>query len=162
MALSATTLTDELISNIDNFNTEAEAIAAWATAFDNYWIAATANAVPVSPGSTSGAKTAMQGAMVGMSTTNMGATKIANGISDYWTALNTSPALVFATCVAIAPPAGLSTLQTALEGVFLSNTTAVSTKEAALGAIAGVIHLAQTLPTPGQATFPGAVVFSIL
>ena len=50
MPLSATTLYDELDSNIDNVNTEAEAILGWATVFDNYFQEALAVITPPATG----------------------------------------------------------------------------------------------------------------
>jgi hypothetical protein len=160
MALSATTLYDELASNIENFNTEADAIVGWATAFDNYFqdaIAVTTPSPPsgisVTPGTTAGAETAMETGLAGINTS--GAAAIVNGITAYWGGLSTAAALIFVAvppATAITPPSGLSGLQTTLENVFASNVTSNATKEVALTAIANAIHAVQIVG--GICVFP--------
>jgi hypothetical protein len=159
--LSSTTLYNELFDKITLFTTVADAIQGWATAFDNYWIEAETNGIPVSPGSTVAAKAAMAGAMGTLNDPGAGAAAIVSGITEYWLALNIAPATIFAACTGIVSPSGLASLQTALQTVFTSNITAASTKEVSLNAVAGVIHTANIGPTPGQATFPGPVTFPI-
>jgi len=157
MALSSATLYNELL-NLGLYETEVEATAAWATAFDNYWQSAMAGTAPVTPESTVTAKTAMQGSLAGMAGLNAGATKIAAGITDYWNTLVLTPTAVFATSTLITPSGGLVGLQPALEAVFAANASAGKPKEAAYLDIANAIHATQLL---GSATFPGPLVFPI-
>jgi len=161
MPLSATTLYDELDSNIDNVNTEAEAILGWATVFDNYFqealavITPPATGIAVTPGTTVAAKTAMQGALAGINTAGAGAAVIANGITAYWGGLNANAAAIFVSippATGITPPTGLGTLQTALQTAFTANITSNVTKEVALTAIATAIHAIQIVG--GICVFP--------
>lgn len=163
MALSAATLYDELDASIENFNTEAEAIVGWATAFDNYFQDAIAVTTPgpppsgisVTPGTTAGAKTAMQDSLGGISTA--GADAIVAGITAYWGGLNTNAAAIFVAvppATGITPPPGLAGLKSTLESVFLSNTTGNATKAVALTAVANAIHAVQIVG--GICVFPVA------
>lgn len=148
MALSATTLYNELSANIDNFTTEAAAIDGWATTFDNYFQDAETlgTVLTVTPGTTTTAKTAMKTALSGLNTSGTGAGKIVDGIIAYWGGLNTNAAAIFVAippATGITPPTGLGTLQATLQTVFTTNITTAATKEIALTAIANAIHAVQ-------------------
>jgi len=162
MPLLQATLYDELYDKVDLFSDPALAMEGWATAFDNYWINAVTNGIPVIPGSTIAAKTAMQGSLVSLNVPGLGATAITLGITTYWATLNLAPPAVFALCTAIVPPTGLTTLQAVLDAAFLANIAAKNTKEVALNVVATIIHMAQIAPIPGQSTFPGPLNFPIL
>jgi hypothetical protein len=152
MPLSATTLHDELDANIDNFNTEAEAILGWATTFDNYFqeamavITPPATGIPVTSGTTSDAKAAMQAALAGLNTAGSAASVITTGITAYWGALSINAAAIFVSvppAISITPPTGLGGLQVTLETVFTANIAGNVTKGVALTAIANAIHAVQ-------------------
>lgn len=154
MALLPATLASQLIANLDNFETEAQATAAWAASFDTYFQSAMAGLVPVTPLSTVAAKNAMAGALTGMSADDAGADAIVAGITAYWSTLSGSPSLIFAASTAIAPPAGLAGLSALLLVDFTANSTGMVAKAAALTTIANTIHTAQS---GGTATFPAPV-----
>jgi len=137
MALLPATLAAALIANVDNFETEAQAAAAWADSFDTYFQSAMAGPVPVVPFSTTLAKGDMESSLTGMSVAGAGAAALLTGITAYWANLSTNAATVF------------------LTSNFLANTNGNVDKVTALTLIANSIHIAQTggiavfPPTPG-------------
>jgi len=151
MALLPATLANELIANLDNFVTEAEATVAWADSFDAYFQSAMAGVVPVTPLGTANAKNAMATALAGMSLDGAGSTKLVAGITAYWTQLNVDAFAVFLACTAITPPPGLGGLTGLLNIDFTANTVGIIAKVPALTTIANTIHTAQL---GGIAVFP--------
>ena len=151
MALLPATLSAELIANLDNFETEADASVAWADSFDTYFQAALAGPVPVAPGTTVNARDAMEGALGGMQADNMGSTILVAGITAYWAQLSVDASSVFLLSTATTPPLGLGGLKILLDTNFVANTAGMVAKEAALTTIANTIHTAQS---GGIAVFP--------
>lgn len=150
MAMSDSTLADELKA-MPLFDNEPDAVAAWADAFDVYFQDAEAGAGgPVVPDGLSACKSAMEGALSGMSGSGAGAAAIQAGILAYWGAI--VPAVAWATCTGVTPPPGLTGLAAALAPVFLANTAPGVTKEQAFDAIAAAIHAINIVG--GQAVFP--------
>jgi len=155
MALLPATLAAALIANVDNFETEAQAAAAWADSFDTYFQSAMAGPVPVVPFSTTLAKGDMESSLTGMSVAGAGAAALLTGITAYWANLSTNAATVFLTSTSVTPPPTLGTLTATLEANFLANTNGNVDKVTALTLIANSIHIAQTggiavfPPTPG-------------
>ena len=137
MALTATKLADELKA-LGLYNTEADACVAWAIAFDNYFQDAVTNGVPVTPGSTVGAKTAMQTGLTGLSVT--GAAALTAGIIAYWNTVASLVASIWPGTIAASPPPSLSAIQAALEAVFAANIAGALSKDDSMTAIAGAIH----------------------
>lgn len=141
MTMSSATLSTQLQA-MSLYSDEASAITAWADAFATYFLdAVTAlHMIPVIAAAVTGtAKPAMAAAMTGLSTD--GAAAIVAGITAFWVPINTTPATFFAGCVVpSSPPAGLATLEAALNAVFASNISGELSKADCMDAIAGVIH----------------------
>lgn len=150
MAMSDSTLADELKA-MPLFDNEPGAAAAWSAAFDTYFQDAEAGAGgPVIPDGLSACKSAMEGALSGMSQSGQGAAKIQAGIVAYWGAI--VPASAWAACTGVTPPPGLSGLAAALASVFVANTSPSMTKDQAMEAIAAAIHAINIVG--GIAVFP--------
>jgi hypothetical protein len=159
MSLAAADLKTALLAELATLpGTEAAAIEAWAEAFATYFEGATANGVPATPAALhAAAKTAMKGAMSGLSTA--GATAIQAGVVAFWGALVAAPPTYFTAALALSAAPGLSGLAPALAGVFETNQSSGASQDTALGAIATAIH---ALQTGGTVTFPPSVVFPLL
>jgi len=157
MALTEAKMKDELMA-LGLYGTEAEAAEAWAVAFDNYFQDAATMGVPVAPGSTAAAKSAMQAGLVGLSTA--GAAAIMTGITAYWGVVASAASSIWAGTLAAVPPTTLAAIQAALEAVFAANIAAEASKEDAMTAIAAVLHantlggLANWPPPPGPGPQP--------
>jgi hypothetical protein len=150
MALTSATLSLELQGITASLpEGEPAAITAWADAINNYMLTSQVAGVFLIPSFGTTAKTAMEGAMIGLMTT--GATAVQAGVIAYWTALNI-PGCWGPTIPPTAPPPGLATLAAALNPAFLSNTASALTTPAAQDAIAAVFH---PLMLGGVATLPG-------
>ena len=138
MAMSDSTLAAELKA-VPLFDNEPDAAAAWANAFDVYFQDAEATAGgPVVPAGLSACKSAMEGALSGMSAPGAGAAALQAGILAYWGGI--VPATAWATCTGVTPPPGMSALAATLTPVFLANTAPGVTKDQAMDAIAAAIH----------------------
>lgn len=145
-------------------NSEATAIQNFADAWDNYFKGASVSGVSAVPAALASAKSAMIGAMTGLSTT--GAAAMQAGIIAYWGAVSTGFAAIWLippnTVVAAAPPTGLSGLAAALTTVFATNAAdPTKTIGQATAAIAAVLHttgglggIATVQPPPVSAPIP--------
>lgn len=158
MARTAATLETEL-NNLALYSAEGPAITAWADAFGVYFAdATTATAGAILAPGVATAKTAMAGAMTGLSTT--GAVAIAAGITAFWATGAAAPVTWWAGCTLIVPPvAPLAALVAALGVTFALNIAEEASKAVSMARIAANIH---TACTGGAATFPGPVVDPIL
>ena len=150
MAMSDSILTGEL-KVMSLFDNEPDAAAAWANAFDVYFQDAEATAGgPVVPAGLSACKSAMEGALSGMSAPGAGAAALQAGILAYWGAI--VPATAWPPATAITPPPGLSGLAATLAPVFAANAVPGVTKDQAMDAIAAAIHEVNIVG--GIAVFP--------
>jgi len=145
MALLAATLGTQL-ANMTPQDTEAAAISNLATAFDTYFQGATVAGIPVTPGSTAGAKAAMSGALVGISAPGAGAAKIQAGIIAYWGAVVPAAVTIWVTVppiISATPPPGLAGIAAAITPVFASNQAGDLPLATAANNVANAIHPTQ-------------------
>jgi len=122
---------------------EATAIANLSDAWATYFAGASVMGAPV--GSLAAAKSAMQGALVGMSVANAGPAKIQAGITAFWGVIVASGPTLWVippnTITLVAPPPTLGAIAAALTGVFASNAAdPTKTLAQATNAIATVLH----------------------
>jgi hypothetical protein len=159
-----------LATNLESMaptTSEATAIANLSEAYRAYCAGAQANGVPISGAVLAAAKTAMQGALVGLSTT--GAVSIQAGCVAFWASVALGLASSFTGALAITPPT-CAALSAALTATFAANVAANKTLPQAAEAVADAIHLqtAGALNTnlpgvgTGTVTFPGAIVAPII
>ena len=168
MALVAATLGSGLAS-MEPTSTEADAISAFASAWDAYFAEASVMGVSATPGSYAVGLSAMQVAMSGMSAAGAGAQAVQLGIQAFWNAiLALGPAIwtVPPPSVIVPPlvaPTGISGIAADLAGKFASNTSGKLDLVAAANEVANVIHPAggvggianvQTAPSPTPAPTP--------
>ena len=155
MALSDTYLST-LLESLTTDTTALEAAEKLAEAYASYMIGAAAGAFPLL--ATVAPKAAMSGAMVfpTVGTAASAGASIQAGVVAFWAAMVAAPATYFAAATVIAPPAGLTTLGTALSAVFTSNIG--SSLELSADAMAAAIHAASA---GGTATFPPSTVTPI-
>jgi hypothetical protein len=142
MALVQNTLANGL-ANMAPTSSEATAIQNFADAWDTYFQGASVAGVPCAGGTTSAAKSAMIGAMTGLSVT--GAAAMQAGVTAYWGAITPSAATVWVvppnTVPSATPPPGLGGLSALLLAVFASNAAdPTKTISQAASAIAAVLH----------------------
>ena len=132
---------------------EAIAIQNFAGAWETYFKDAATMGVPTTPGSLAGAKSAMIGAMSGLSTA--GATAILAGITAFWGVVAGASASIWPGTLSAVPPPGLAGIPAALVPVFAANTAGNLAIDPAMQAIAGAIHptqlggIANWPPIPG-------------
>lgn len=129
-------------------SSEATAIQNFADAWDTYFRGASVSGVPAVPAALASAKSAMIGAMTGLSVT--GATAIQSGVIAYWGGVASAFAAIWIippnVVVAAIPPPGLSGLASALAPVFASNSAdPTKTIAQATAAIAAVLHTSSGL-----------------
>lgn len=156
MALTQSTLASEL-ENLTPTGSEATAISRLVSAYSTYFDGATVSGQTLVPGSTAAGEAAMSTALVGISGANQGATKLAAGISAFWTAQLGLATTMWITAPIvlvppIVPPAGLASLTADLAAVFASNIAAGLSLADCAAAVAAVIHSASS-----GATVPGSV-----
>jgi len=159
MPLSQSKLATELEA-MEPAGDELTAIQNFATAFNNYFKDATAG-VPAIPATLDPAKSAMVGAMTGLSIT--GAAAIQAGITAYWGVVALSGATIWILVppiAAVTPPPGLGGLVASLAAAFTANTVGALDLIASAAAIAAAIHstqsgaLALITPPPPNVTVP--------
>jgi hypothetical protein len=146
MALSAATLKAGFEA-LEPTNAVAEATARLATAFDDYFVQSQAGPIAVAPGSTAGAKSAMQSALSGVNAPNAAATVLAAAISTYWSTAAAAAATIWVAvppAVSATPPPGLSGLQAAIEGAFAANLASEASLSDAAETLANAIHATQS------------------
>ena len=156
MALSAATLKTGLEALVLTDN-PADAANVIATAFDDYFAGAAAGPIPVTSGSTSGAKTALLESLtilddlgevlVGLDTSGAAAGLISTGIAAYWTAVGLAAATIFIAvppAISGTPPPGLSSLTVAIEAAFLASTSDSLSLSDSAQALADAIHGTQS------------------
>ena len=146
MALTQSTLASGLES-LTPTSSEPVAISAFVDAFETYWNGATVSGAGLNPGTIDTGLAAMQGAMAGLSVTGQGATKIAAGVSAFWSAQAALATTMWTTAPIvlvppIVPPAGLSGLAAALSSTFASNLAGELSLTDAAAALAATIHAA--------------------
>lgn len=162
MVMSTTTLKNELLNLPDTFS-EVEAINNWTAAYSNYIVESSCGGVsPLAPTLVS-AESAMATAMVGLSVSGQGATKLVAGIAAYWGVLSVAASTVWVlvpplTTITVLPTGvlGQPAFVSALTSVFASNIAGVVDKDPAVEAVASVIHtqsqggvaLQSTTPSP--------------
>jgi hypothetical protein len=160
--MSASTLASELEAMVPTTD-EAEAIDRLVTAWETYFYEATVSGIACTSGTLAGASAAMRGALVGLSTPGLSASKLQSGIVAFWGVVATAAATIWVTVpltVAAAPPPGLAGITAGLAGVFGANTAAGLNLADASTAIAAVLHplnlggLASLAPPPPGLTAP--------
>lgn len=162
MAMNQTVLEDELKAML-LYDTETATVSAWADMFANYFQGdgasqgAQSNGFYVVSAAIPAAKTAMAGGLLGMSEPGQAASKIASGITLFWAAL--IPATAWPTVTLITPPPLITGLTAALQAAFNVNISDTTTKDAAMAAIAAVVHSSNQ---GGSAIWPGPTVFPIV
>lgn len=149
------------LANMSPTMQEAVAIQNFADAFANYFALASVGGVPALPGSLSGAKSTMIGAMSGLSASGGAAAAITTGITAFWGVVAASSATIWPAApafpaVSATPPPGLAGIAGALNGVFAANKAGNLALAAAANAVATAIHSTQlggiaivaTVPVP--------------
>lgn len=140
---------------------EAEAAQNFADAWEAYFLGASVSGVPVS-GSLASAKSAMIGALVGMSLPGGGAAALSAGIGAWWGVIATAAPTLWLippnTVPSAIPPATIGGIPAALAPVFAANTAAGLPAPAAMANVAAVLHglgglggMASVLPPAGPA-----------
>jgi hypothetical protein len=142
MALVQSVLANGL-ANMNPTSSEASAIQNFADAWDTYFQGASVAGVPANAGQLAAAKSAMMGAMTGLSVT--GAVAMQTGITAYWGAVAAAAVTIWVmppnTVPAAIPPPTLGGLSALLLPVFASNSAdPTKTKAQATAAIAAVLH----------------------
>lgn len=143
MPLNQDTLATELEAMVPSED-ESAAISNLANAFHNYFLESSVLGIPATPTPLEAAKTAMEGALTGLSSTSSLA--IQTGITAYWGAVTPIAPTVWVTVppiVSATPPPGLTGISAALDAVFPANTTGELNLADASAAIAAAIHPTQ-------------------
>lgn len=155
MALNASTLATQL-QNLAPSSSEAAAITALVNAYGTY-AAGAAAATPILAAGINLGKAAMLTALVGMSASGAGLTKIPLAIAAFWAAVAGGLAASFAGATAITPPPH-ATLPTSFPTTCASNTVASATLVVSTQNIATVMHadaiIGGTVTTPGPTVTP--------
>jgi hypothetical protein len=105
--------------------------------------------IPILPAGIVLGKAAMSPALVGMSVSGQGATKLQSAITAFWVAA--AIPVSFTGSTGVVPPA-ISTLSSLLVPTFVTNTSGSKNKTDSIAAFATDIHTA-TLTPPGVVTF---------
>jgi hypothetical protein len=160
MPLDVAKLTTEMIKMVP-VPDELTAAQNFANAWEIYFMDASVTGVPVGS-SLSAAKSAMIGALAGMSLAGAGAAKLAAGIGAFWGVVATSSAtlwIVVPNTVPVAtPPPTIAGIPAALVPVFVANTAGSLPAPVAMANVAAVLHglgglggIASLLPPAGPA-----------
>lgn len=152
MAMVQATLATQL-QNMTNIDVEATAITNLVNAYGTFSSAATGNGIPLTPAGVTLGKTAMQGALVGMSADGAGITKIPNACVAFWGAVCTSFAVSFPGSIAATPPPHAS-LASAFAALMPTNTAGDVTLAQAAQSIAAIMYTDAI--AGGTVTLPGA------
>ncbi len=158
MALTESTLSTQL-QNLAATTSEATAITALTDAYGVYAADAVSNAVTLSTAGVNRGKAAMSAALVGMSASGAGLTKIPLAIAAFWNAVAGGLATSFTGATAIVPPPHAS-LPTTFPDTCGTNTSGQKTLAQSAAAIAGVMHADAIVG--GSVTFPGPITAPIL
>lgn len=158
MTLSADTLASGLEALVPTGD-EAEAIQRIVDAWDAYFAESTVSGVTATPGSYAAGLSAMQAAMVGLSTVNNGATAIQLGVTAFWTGIAGLATSIWITAPIvlvppIVPPPAIATTAAALLTVFASNLASELSLADSAAAVAASLHATAGL----GALVPGSVV----
>ncbi len=124
-------------------SSEATAIQNFSNAWETYFLGASVSGVPTVPAALAAAKSAMIGAMTGLSVA--GAAAIQSGVTAYWGGVASAFAAIWiippSVVVAAIPPPGLGGIAASLAPVFASNSAdPTKTIAQATAAIAAVLH----------------------
>ncbi len=164
MALSEPTLKALLLA-LPLGTTEPPAVEAWSEAFTTYFedAVSTPSSIPVivvalrNP--TTGPKVAMVAALTGQLKSG-GPAALQLGIQAFWSVINVTPSLFFATAIPLSlPPVGLLGLGAILAATGVASTAQALVKDQAVGNIATDIHAAQAGGTFSK--LPGPTVETI-
>ena len=143
MPLNPSTLGSEL-ANLTPTDSESGAISAFVGAWDTYFADASLAGVPANAGSYGLGLSAMESAMVGMSTT--GAMAMQSGIIAFWTAILALPTAIWTLpppsipVPPIVPPLTMAGIAALLTPVFATNVTTEADAALAWQNIATVLH----------------------
>lgn len=126
-------------------SSEPTAVQNFADAWESYFGGASVAGIPATGGSLSGAKSAMIGAMAGLSAPGGGAAAIQSGITAFWGVVAGAAATIWTvppnTTVSATPPPTLGSIAAGLAPVFASNSAdPTKTIAQATAAIAAVLH----------------------
>lgn len=142
MAFVAATLASGL-KNLSPVGTEAQAIQTLASAWHDYFKVSSVAGVPALESALLAAKSAMVGALSGMSQSNQAAAKLAAGITAYWGIVIPAAASVWVTAPAIisaTPPPGLGGLTATISGIFTANASGKLSLNDSATALANALH----------------------
>lgn len=144
MALSSSTLAagiEAMPLTLD----ENEVINGLVSAWENYFGESTVSGITATPGSFDAGLSAMQSALVGISTPGSGATVLAAGVSAFWTGIASLATSIWITSPIvlvppIVPPTGLAELAAAITAAGNANLAAKASQSDAAATIAAAIH----------------------
>jgi hypothetical protein len=158
------------LASMGIFSTEPAAIQGWTNAWNTYFIDAVCNGIPINAAILPVAKSAMIGALAGLSG-SMGTTILQAAIFAWWGAL-APPASVFAGALAIVPPPGLAAVKADIEAAANYNRdNKLSTNAAFTNIVSGGVPPPPGMPNLGLhilnltgalATFPLGITAPIL
>ncbi len=158
MSMSEGDLADA-IEDLGDTLSEAVAIAALVDAYSELAEGATAGAQTLTGAGLALGQAAMSAALVGMSATGQGFTKIPAGVSAFWVAVAGGLATSFAGATAITPPPH-ATFAAAFATLMAQNLIDEVTRAEAAASLASLMYDEAT--TGGTVTYPGPVVSPIL
>lgn len=135
------------LANMAAVDNEPEAIDNFVNAWESYFTGATVAVIPVTPGSLSGALTAMRGSMIGLSLPNNAAVAIQSGIVAFWGVVAVAAVSIWLTFpvppTAATPPPSNVGIAAAVSAAFASNFASEVSLSAAANNIATAIHSTQ-------------------
>jgi len=153
MATSSSTLAAQLLTLVPAAD-EAAAVVTLSSAYAVFASGAVAGAVPITAAGVALGKTAMQAALVGMSTSGSGVSVLVSATQAFWSAVAGGLASSFSGATAVVPPphAGLAAL---LASTFSTNTASSASLPSATSAVADDLY--SQVIVGGSVTFPGPV-----
>lgn len=167
MALSESTLAAEFGAMPLTMD-EDEAADNLSTAWDNFFQDAVCNAVPVTSGTTAGAKAAMKTALVGMSAPGAGPLLFETSLIAYWGVVATSAPAIWP---AVAPPLASATppptlvpgaVTAVLIPVFVANVVGALSKADSCAAVAAALYPVAAVGGLGVVSAPPPPTYPIL
>lgn len=149
----------DAIEDLPNTLSEAAAITALVDAYSELVENAQAGAQTLTGAGLALGQVAMAAALVGMSASGQGLTKIPAGVVAFWAAVATGLATSFAGATAITPPPH-ATFAAAFAALMAQNVIDEATRAEAAASLASLMYTEAT--TGGTVTYPGPVVSPIL
>jgi len=138
MVMSAGVLAIQLL-NLVPASTEASAIATFTDTYSQFAADAVAGAATITAAGVALGRTAMQAALVGISSPGAGAAVLAAAVQAFWAAVAAGLAASFPSATAVVPPPHTG-LQALLGAVFTTNTASMANLADATQAVAAALH----------------------